>query len=296
MSFRQRVRDNISNRAATRARNILGIDKSNTPLVAFVLGSGLHNQVALDNERSVKLGDIPDFHHPPEHPTHPRTLCYGTRNGVPVLVQRGRFHIHETSPDPILPSSPLHWVRLQIDLLIALGAKVVILVSAVGSLNDDVFKHGDVVIINDFTTLYASSWPLFSGEHPQPTSALEDDLNKTALVSILRVSQERGASVDRSPSTRLVHIHGPAVETISDKRHLHQVHNAGVVGMSLTMDASVVALHRNDGVRALCVGVVSNNVTDAHDGGAVERCVHSNNEYIGAVLDKMLESISSAKT
>jgi len=94
------------------------------PEVALVLGSGLAGAVRLlDGPEAVPLADVP--HVPtPSVSGHPGTLVFGRVGPVRVGILQGRLHTYEgwTAAETAFP----------VRLLIALGARVVVLTNASG--------------------------------------------------------------------------------------------------------------------------------------------------------------------
>src|SRR4029079_10032307 len=103
--------------------------KAPKPAVGLILGSGLRGLAGrIDVAARVDLAKIPGF---PE-PTvagHSGTVLLGTLAGVPVAACVGRIHAYEGHPLPV--------VGLPARFLCALGARVLVLTNAAGTLHAD---------------------------------------------------------------------------------------------------------------------------------------------------------------
>src|SRR5216117_2179495 len=110
------------------------------PRVAIVLGSGLGflaDEVA--DPIRIPYRSIPGFPEPGVA-GHKGELVAGTLDGVPVVVQNGRFHLYEGHPPDVaaLPTRVFH----------ALGVATLILTNAAGGIRPT-FRPGTLMLIAD---------------------------------------------------------------------------------------------------------------------------------------------------
>ncbi len=100
--------------------------------LGLVLGTGWGDALKLVDERTVDFGQLPGFEGLADLPGHERKVVYGRHSGISVVALRGRVHVNEsfTTPDA------LKMVRLQIEMLEALGVRDLVLTAAVGSLDE----------------------------------------------------------------------------------------------------------------------------------------------------------------
>ena len=92
------------------------------PQVAIVLGSGLGDVAEqVRNAVRVPYADIPGFPQPGA-PGHKGELVAGTLQGVPVLVQSGRFHLYEGHPAAVAALPVRVFARLGVHTLVVTNA------------------------------------------------------------------------------------------------------------------------------------------------------------------------------
>src|SRR5450759_2840916 len=99
------------------------------PRVGLVLGSGLGGLAdALDLEAAVPFAELPGW---PDAtaPGHAGKLLVGLVQGVPVMVQQGRFHLYE--------GHSAGFVVQPVLLMGRLGARAVVLTNAAGGVNPE---------------------------------------------------------------------------------------------------------------------------------------------------------------
>src|SRR3989442_3843337 len=110
------------------------------PRVAIVLGSGLGPLAdAVQSAIRIPQSAIPGFPEPGVA-GHKGELVTGTLDGVPVVVQNGRFHLYEGHPPDVaaLPAREFH----------ALGVATLILTNASAGIRPT-FRAGTLRLIDD---------------------------------------------------------------------------------------------------------------------------------------------------
>ena len=214
-----------------------------TPEIALVLGSGL-TAVARAVERpvSIPLADLTGMPMPAVA-GHRGELIAGTLEGVPVIVQSGRFHLYEGHA----PAT----VALPVRLFRALGVEVLMLTNAAGGLRGD-FGPGTLMLIADHLNATFRS-PLHGPVQPGDTRF--PDMSDPYDAG-LRILAKRVAVESKIPLEEGVYagVAGPSYETPSEIRMLERS-GADAVGMSTVTE---VIAARACGLRCLGISVVTN--------------------------------------
>ena len=213
------------------------------PDIALILGSGLGALAEeITDATSISFSDIPGF---PAAAVagHAGRLVLGELEGVPCAALQGRFHMYE--------GHDAGAVALPARMMLALGARVLIVTNAAGGINRS-FTAGDLMLIEDHINLTARS-PLtgavLEGEtrFPDMTHAYDPRLRQLA------------ESVAAGQSLRLVRgvyaaVPGPSYETPAEIRMLERL-GADAIGMS-TVPEVIVARARN--IPVLGVSLITN--------------------------------------
>jgi purine-nucleoside phosphorylase len=213
------------------------------PVTGIVLGTGLGElSSVLENPRTISYSKIPHLPRPAVE-SHAGELIAGEIGGRPVVVLRGRVHYYE--------GHSMQDVTFSIRLLHALGAKNLILNSAVGGLNP-LHPLGGIVLIDDHINLMGDN-PLIGPNDddlgprfPDMSDAYSEELK--ALVE--SVALEERVAVHRGV---FVGVAGPNLETRAEYRFLRAI-GADVVGMSMVPEC-IVGVHA--GMKVLGFGVIT---------------------------------------
>ena len=114
------------------------------PQVGLILGSGLGGYAdALGRATAIDYGDIPYF--PRSHVVgHKGRLVIGERAGARCVAMQGRVHLYE--------GHSAATVAFPVRVLIALGAKVIIVTNAAGGVNP-AWPAGTLMVIRDHLDL-----------------------------------------------------------------------------------------------------------------------------------------------
>jgi purine-nucleoside phosphorylase len=223
---------------ACKAKGIRG------PAVGLVLGSGLGGLAErIEKAVTVDPTKIPGFP-APTVPGHAGKVVAGTLGGVPIAAFVGRIHAYEGHPLPL--------VGLPARFLCALGARVLVLTNAAGSLHAD-WHPGDAMLIRDHLNLLGGS--------PLEGSRDEDWGSRFADLGAAWPSELRVAAVKAAPRGLTVRegvyaaCRGPQYETPAEIRMLRAL-GADAVGMSTVPEAIVAA---QMGVPALGISLVTNH-------------------------------------
>jgi purine-nucleoside phosphorylase len=218
--------------AAVRAR--LG---AAAPRVAIVLGSGLgHLADAVSKPTRIPYADIPGFP-APGVAGHTGELVAGTLEGVPVLVQSGRFHLYE--------GHPIETTALPVRVFATLGIRTLVVTNAAGGIRST-FRPGTLMLIADHVNLMFRNpliGPALEGEERFPD--MSDPYDRELRQLARDVARERRIALDEGVYVGLL---GPSYETPAEIRMLQRF-GVDAVGMS-TVPEVIVARAR--GIQ--CVG------------------------------------------
>ena len=133
--MRHEYSEKMAKTVASVLANKLEIPTNEQPRFGLVLGTGWGDALKLEGERSLPFGNLPGFEQLGTLTGHLRHVVYGKLDGTPVIALRGRVHLNE---HPVPNLAFMGMVRLQIEMLLQLGVKRLILTCAAGSLADDV--------------------------------------------------------------------------------------------------------------------------------------------------------------
>ncbi|MGH7569295.1 MAG: purine-nucleoside phosphorylase [Gemmatimonadales bacterium] len=213
------------------------------PRVAIVLGSGL-GFLADEVQDAVRIpyAEIPGFPQPGVA-GHKGELAAGRLEGVPVIVQSGRFHLYEGHPAAV--------TALPVRVFAELGVRTLILTNAAGGVRLT-FRPGTLMLIADHINL---TWqnpltgPVVPGEERFPD--MSDPYDATLRATARAVAHEAGIPLEEGVYCALL---GPSYETPAEVRMLQQL-GADAVGMS-TVPEVIVARAR--GVKCLGLSIITN--------------------------------------
>ena len=202
-----------------------------TPEIAIVLGSGLGPLAKeIKNEIELPYAALPHFP-PATVKGHDGKLIYGDLKGKKVIAQVGRYHYYE--------GYTMKEVTLPIRVFKALGAKVMLMASAVGGIHED-YHAGDITIVNDHINLHTEN-PL-RGHNDERLGVRFPDMSEAYSTRLIeechRIAREKDIKLHNSVYGGLP---GPNLETKAEYNYLHKI-GATVVGMS-TVPEIIVANH-----------------------------------------------------
>lgn len=214
------------------------------PRVGLILGSGLGGYAGgLADAVTIDYRDIPGFAASGVH-GHQGKLILGTRHGVPCVAMAGRVHVYEghSAAAAAFPAR----------VLIALGARTLIITNAAGGINPD-WPPGTLMLIRDHIDLLRDH-PLrgpnddrVGPRFPDMTTAYAPALRELAREVAARAGIELREGV-------YVAMPGPTYETPAEVRMLRTM-GADATGMS-TVPEVIVAAHM--GARVLGLSCITN--------------------------------------
>ncbi len=213
------------------------------PRIAIVLGSGLGflaDEVA--DPIRISYSTIPGFPEPGVA-GHRGELVAGKLEGVPVIVQAGRFHLYEghSAATAGLPA------RVFGDL----GVEILIVTNAAGGVRRT-FPGGTLMLVADHINLMwrnPLSGPAQPGEQRFP---IMHDCYDPDLRALARsVARDLGIALEEGVYVALL---GPSYETPTEVRMLERL-GADAVGMSTVPEVLVA---RSRGMRCLGFSIITN--------------------------------------
>ena len=242
------------------------------PRVAIVLGSGLGSVAdAVQSAIRIPYSAIPGFPEPGA-PGHKGELVGGTLEGVPVVVQSGRFHLYEGHAPDV--------AALPTRVFVALGATTLVVTNAAGGIRHT-FRPPTLMLIADHINLMFRNplvGPVAPGDERFPD--MSDPYDPT-----LRQLARDVARTERIPLEEGVYagVLGPSFETPAEIRMLQRL-GADAVGMSTVPE---VIAARARGVR--CLGFSS--ITNAAAGLSAQKLSHVDVLEAGKQISGQLEQL-----
>ena len=236
--------DDLYDRVHAAAHAIRARIGARTPQVGLILGSGLGSFAdRLEDAVAIEYADIPHFPVSAVH-GHAGRMLVGSRAGARCVAMQGRVHMYEgwRASEVAFPAR----------VLIALGARVLIVTNAAGGL-DPSWMPGTLMLIRDHVDLLRDH-PLrgpnddrLGPRFPDMTVAYAAELR--ALVKA--VAARQGVALEEGI---YVAMPGPCYETPAEVRML-QLLGAHATGMS-TVPEVVVARHM--GARVIGISCITN--------------------------------------
>ncbi len=224
--------------AAVRART------KTVPQVGLILGSGLGSYGdKLDGATVIPYGDIPYFPH--SHVVgHKGNLVIGERAGVRCVAMQGRVHMYE--------GHSAETVSFPARVLIALGAKVLIITNAAGGLNPS-WSPGTLMLIRDHIDMLRDH--ALRGPNDERLGPRFPDMTRAYAPELQALVKETAAAAGIHIENGVyVAMPGPTYETPAEVQMLQRI-GADATGMS-TVPEVVVARHM--GARVIGISCITN--------------------------------------
>lgn len=250
------------------------------PKVGLILGSGLGGFAdKLDGAKAIDYGEIPGF--PRSHVVgHKGRLVFGTREGVPCVAMQGRVHVYEghSAATAAFPAR----------VLIALGAKVLIITNAAGGLNP-AWAPGTLMLIRDHIDMLRDH--ALRGPNDDRLGPRFPDMTK-AYAPELRALVKKAAKAKQIALEEGVYVAmpGPTYETPAEVKML-QVLGAHATGMS-TVPEVVVARHM--GARVIGISCITNQAAGITGAELSHDEVTETATRVRATFETLLDSILAA--
>ena len=224
------------------------------PRVAIVLGSGLGSIAdAVQSAIRIPQSAIPGFPEPGA-PGHKGDLVGGTLEGVPVVVQSGRFHLYEGHAPAVAALPTRMFARL--------GVRTLIVTNAAGGIRHT-FRPPTLMLIADHINLMFRNplvGPVAEGEERFPD--MSDPYDPELRAVARDVARSQRIALEEGVYAALL---GPSFETPAEVRMLARL-GADAVGMS-TVPEVIAARARG----LSCLGFSSiTNVAAGLSGSALQ--------------------------
>ena len=233
--------------SASHIRGIVDIK----PSFGIVLGSGLGGLAKnIQVKAAISYEDIPNFPVSTVKGLHAGNLILGELSGRAVVAMEGRVHYYE--------GYTLEQVTFPIRVMKALGARSLILTSAVGGMNPGL-EPCDIVVVTDHINLMGDN-PLI-GPNDDRLGPRFPDMSEPYHRAYIALLEKAAADVKVAVKRGiLVAVAGPNLETAAEYRFLRGI-GADVVGMSMVPE-TIVAVH--GGMQVLGVSVVTDKADPDH--------------------------------
>ncbi|HEU4729054.1 MAG TPA: purine-nucleoside phosphorylase [Kofleriaceae bacterium] len=259
---------------AVRARTAIA------PQIGLILGSGLGGFAdGLTGAVAIDYADIPGF--PRSHVAgHRGRLVLGERAGARCVAMQGRVHLYE-GHDAATVAFPAR-------VLIALGARVLIVTNAAGGLSA-AWPPGTLMMISDHIDLlrdHALRGPndeRLGPRFPDMTTAYAPELRARALAA----AAAAGIHVEQGVYAAMP---GPTYETPAEVRML-QVLGANAVGMSTVPEVCVA---RHMGARVVGISCITNHAAGITGQALSHAEVTETAARVRATFERLLDAILGA--
>jgi len=253
------------------------------PEVGIILGTGW-GEVLKDKlqevYRSISLAKVTGFDFLAQMDGiegHKRELILGRFGGRVCVMLSGRIHVNES----IFYPEAMLMVRLQVQILIEMGAKHLIFTNAAGSLLDSIMV-GDVVAHNGFVTLFAPPRPLFPGEFVAPEAKLKKENN----IKIINAALDAGLTPHWGSGAMVC---GPDFEGVLHDKDIMQRTGASMAMMSILPEVAVAALYPDTQVYA--VSFITNTASEEHSHEENQKRAKGAGAKLGSLLSGLVKSI-----
>lgn len=252
------------------------------PEVGVILGTGMGGLAKeVQDATVIDYGDIPHFPVSTVE-SHAGKLHLGTLAGRRVFMMQGRFHYYE--------GYSMQQITFPIRVMRALGAKTLLVMNAVGSMNA-LIPAGSLVLIQDHINLMGDN-PLI-GPNDEDLGPRFPDMSEPYTKQLIRLAEQ--VALDRKiPGVHrgiMVAVTGPNLETAAEYRMFQRM-GADIVTMS-TVPEVIVAVHA--GMRVLGVSTVTDGcLPDALHSANIEDIIRVANEAeprLSALVKGVLEKL-----
>jgi len=272
--------DDLYARLEEAAAYVRARAEGRTPEVGLILGSGLGGYAEyLDAPVAIDYRDIPHF--PASNVAgHAARLVIGQRAGATCVAMQGRVHLYEGHSAAA--------VGFPARLLIALGARVLVITNAAGGLRRD-WPPGTLMLIRDHIDLLRDH-PL-RGRNDERLGPRFPDMTR-AYAPELRTLAKDAAAALAIPIEEGVYaaMPGPTYETPAEVRMLGLL-GADATGMS-TVPEVIVANHM--GARVLGISCITNYGAGLGDHPLSHQEVTDNARRMRGTFERLLDGVLAA--
>lgn len=250
MQLRQQIREAVE---FIRSKTSL------EPEIGIILGTGMGAMAAeVEDETVIDYSEIPHFPVSTVE-SHAGKLHLGHFVGKRVFMMQGRFHYYE--------GYTMQQVTFPVRVMRALGARTLIVMNAVGSMNP-LIPPGSLVLVQDHINLMGDN-PLI-GPNDEELGPRFPDMSQPYDRALIALAEEV-ALEKRIPNVHrgiMVAVTGPNLETAAEYRMFQRI-GADIVTMS-TVPEVIVAIH--SGMRVLAISTVTDAcLPDALEPASLEK-------------------------
>jgi purine-nucleoside phosphorylase len=265
------------------ARAVAGVRASDhsTPSVGIVLGSGLgHFAERLREPTPIAYADIEGMAACAVQ-GHTGRLVLGRHGSLRVAVMQGRIHLYE--------GHSAESVVLGVRLMIALGARLVILTNAAGGIAP-ALAPGSLMLIEDHLNLTGQNCLSGANDDAMGTRfpSLSDAYDPGLRALAMRVAAAAGIGLCSGIYAGVL---GPSYETPAEIRMLRTL-GADAVGMSTVLE-TIAARHM--GARCLAISCITNRAAgldgSVMDHAEVQRIANTSSQRFCALLEGILDAL-----
>jgi purine-nucleoside phosphorylase len=266
-----------------RVRAAAEVVRARTPLapqVGLILGSGLGGFAdGLAHATAIDYGDIPYFPRSGVH-GHRGRLVIGERAGARCIAMQGRVHMYE--------GHSAATVAFPARVLVALGAKVIVVTNAAGGLNP-AWQPGTLMLIRDHLDLlrdHALRGPnddRLGPRFPDMTTAYAPELRQLAR----HAAERAGIALQEGVYAAMP---GPTYETPAEVKMLQQL-GADATGMS-TVPEVCVARHMS--ARVIGISCITNQAAGITGRALSHDEVTETAARVRATFERLLDAILDA--
>lgn len=213
------------------------------PAAGIIFGTGLAGlSKEMNITAEIPYADIPNFPVSTVE-SHTGKLLFGTLSGKHIVAMQGRFHYYE--------GYAMEEVTFPVRVMKALGAQVLIISNAAGSLNP-MHKKGNIMILDDYINLLGTT-PLVGTYHPAMGPRFPD-MSQPYSARLIALVEEI-AMKSQIPIKKGVYaaMPGPCLETRAEYRMLKLL-GADAIGMS-TIPETIVA--KQIGLETLALSILT---------------------------------------
>jgi len=250
------------------------------PQVGLILGSGLGGFAdSFEKSTAIDYGDIPHF--PRSHVVgHKGRLVLGSRAGTSCVAMQGRVHMYEghSAATAAFPAR----------VLVALGAKVIIVTNAAGGLNPT-WMPGTLMLIRDHIDLLRDH--ALRGPNDERLGARFPDMTQAYAPELRALVKDVAASAGISLQEGVyVAMPGPTYETPAEVKMLQGL-GADATGMS-TVPEVCVARHMS--ARVIGISCITNQAAGITGNALSHEEVTETANRVRATFEGLLDRILGA--
>jgi purine-nucleoside phosphorylase len=250
------------------------------PNVGLILGSGLGAYAdRLDRKVAIDYADIPHF--PVSHVHgHAGRLVLGQRGGACCVAMQGRVHLYE--------GHSAATVAFPARVLVALGARIVIVTNAAGGLNPG-WPPGTLMLIRDHIDLLRDH--ALRGDNDSRLGPRFPDMTRAYAPELRELVRQIAASQSVALEEGVyVAMPGPTYETPAEVKMLQGL-GADATGMS-TVPEVVVARHM--GARVIGISCITNQAAGITGAELSHDEVTETATRVRATFERLLDGILEA--